>query len=45
MELRYPDPCVITLHANLCFPEGAPFVPANEPLDADALPISGGGPP
>lgn len=40
-----PPPCKITLHANLTFPQGAPFVPANEALDADMLSIGGGCPP
>jgi hypothetical protein len=33
--------CFITVHANLIFPEGAPFVPVNEPLDADMLAVTG----
>ena len=36
--------CFITIHASLSFPKSAPWVPANEPLDADMLPISGGCP-
>ena len=37
--------CFVTIHANLSFPKSAPFVPANEPLDADMLTISGACPP
>ena len=40
-----PPPCLISIHANLTFPPGAPFVPAIEPLDADMLSIGGGCPP
>ena len=37
--------CFVSIHANLSFPKGAPFVPANEPLDADMVAISGACPP
>ena len=37
--------CTVIIHANLSFPPGAPFVPANEPLDADMLVVSGACPP
>jgi hypothetical protein len=37
--------CTVIIHANLTFPVGAPFVPANEPLDADMLIVNGACPP
>jgi hypothetical protein len=37
--------CLVSIHANLTFPPGAPFVPAHEPLDADMVPITGACPP
>lgn len=33
--------CFVTIHASLSFPKGAPWVPAIEPLDADALKVGG----
>jgi hypothetical protein len=37
--------CFVTVHASLSFPQSAPWVPANEPLDADMLMIEGACPP
>jgi hypothetical protein len=33
--------CSVTVHASLSFAKGAPFVPANEPLDVDLLLVNG----
>lgn len=38
-------PCDLTIHASLSFPKGAPWVPANEPLNVDLLEVSGICPP
>jgi len=36
-----PFPCTVTLHATLMFDSAAPWAPAQEPMDVDALEVKG----